>query len=421
MRNPSLTFIKQQPLESRLKIIIAGAGIGGLTAALCLLKEGHEVAIYEKTAELEEVGAGLQLGANAIHVFKWLDLETDISSYSVKPDAVDVRLFSDGRSLFKSALGQEYEQCYGAPYYHIHRADLQSVLVSRLQAWSPHAMNLGCSVSSYKELDDSVTVHLSNGQQVTADCLIGADGIKSSVRQQLFKHVRCNESLLVPRWTGYAAWRGTIDAKCLPANFMETVVSNFVGPRKHMVIYYVRNRQLVNFVGVIEQAKPSLADGLQRVSQWSTKASWQQLKSDFSGWHKTVQAVIDAVDSEQCYRWDLYDHRSTKPWSGRRVTLLGDAAHATLPFLASGAAMAIEDARILSRVLTDDVPLSLQHYQDNRIERTQKVQRLSKQLGRLYHLPNKLALKLAFSVISKQKNRPDKWLPSYNANTVVIK
>ena len=218
-----------------------------------------------------------------------------------------------------------------------------------------------------------------------------------------------------PNFTGNIAWRGVIPASDLPNGFMDTIASNFMGQGKHMVIYYLRDKQLVNFVGVV-QSKQQLEES------WVNEGSWDELKADFEGWHPTVQAVINAMQNRPCYQWALYNHKPFKTWSSSRVTLLGDAAHATLPFMASGAAMAIEDARILQRSLHqfDDVKNALECYQRNRMPRTAKIQADSTKFGKLYHIQNPLALKLAFKALRSMAKRKEDFLPSYNANTIEL-
>jgi salicylate hydroxylase len=196
---------------------------------------------------------------------------------------------------------------------------------------------------------------------------------------------------------------------------MPKVVRNFVGPNKHMVIYYLRQQKLVNFVGVVK--KDQLYD-----DSWVRAAPWTELQADFTNWHPTVQAVIDGMDKNRCYRWALYEHQPIKNWSSSRVTLLGDAAHATLPFMASGAAMAIEDARILQRALdqTNDVEKGFELYQSNRFKRTAQIQNDSRQLGKLYHFNSRMALKLAFKGLKTLGRRKERFLAEYDANTVEL-
>jgi salicylate hydroxylase len=392
-----------------MKILVAGAGIGGLTAALCLQKTGHQVQLLEQAAEFSEVGAGIQCGANAIRVLDYLGLKDQIEAIAVDPLRADFREHKTGAVLHSLPFGQDYAQRHGAPYLHVHRADLHRILSNAFNARAASAVTFNATVASYNEQDDKVTVQTEDGRQFEGDCLVAADGVKSVIRDQLIGHRE-------PVFTGNIAWRGVVPADRLPADFMEKTVSNFVGPNKHMVIYYLRQQQLVNFVGVVES-------DYWAQDSWTQKAPWQELKNDFAGWHPAVQAVIDAVDKDECYRWALHNHQSFSHWSSARVTLLGDAAHATLPFMASGAAMAIEDGRILQRSLdqVSNVEQGLKLYQRNRLARTAKVQAMSMQMGRLYHIKKPFLLRWAFKALSLLPGKKDQFLPNYDANTVTIK
>jgi len=391
-----------------LNVLIVGAGIGGLTTALCLTKAGHEVTVLEQASEFEEVGAGLQCGANAVRVLDYLGLMPALSKLAVEPTGVEFRDYRSGNSLYKIALGESYLDKYHAPYLHLHRFDLHSVLATKLQAMASNSVMFGAKFGSYSEYSDGVTVTLADGRKIEGDCLVAADGIRSAVRSQLLGEQR-------PRFTGNVAWRGVVQSDKLPSNFMDRIVSNFVGPAKHAVIYYLRDQQLVNFVGVVENSK-WIDDS------WTVAAPWQELKDDFGGWHETVQTLIDAMDRDQCYRWALYDHKALACWSSKRVTLLGDAAHATLPFMASGAAMAIEDARVLQRALDQEQELgaALELYQRNRLTRTTKIQNNSRQVGALYHINNSLLRRAAFAGLNLVGGSKEDFLPEYNANTVKL-
>lgn len=390
-----------------MRILIAGAGIGGLTAALCLQKAGNEVTVFEQSSRFAEVGAGLQCGANALRVMDHLDLLESIEAVAVAPERADFRDHKTGATIYSATFGAAYRQKYGAPYLHIYRPDLHHILHSNFVARGG-TVRLGTRVERFTESSEEVEVGLQDGDIEHGDVLIAADGIKSALRAQIVGNRE-------PRFTGNVAWRGVLPANVLPEGFMDKIVSNFVGPGKHMVIYYLRQQQLVNFVAVLE-------DKQWQEQSWTTKAPWEELKSAFKGWHPTVQQVIDNMDKKECYRWALFDHQPFKPWSSDRVTLLGDAAHATLPFMASGAAMVIEDARILQRALdeSDDVRNALQVYQRSRYQRTAQIQKDSARLGRLYHIPGSLLQKLAFKALGGAGKKREDFLPAYDANNVIL-
>ena len=387
-----------------MKALIIGAGIGGLCTALCLQKSGHKVQLFEKSEKLSDIGAGIQLGANALKVINYLGLLPNLVAKSVIPDRVDFRAFDSGKTLLSRQLGADYLSKYSAPYLHIHRADLIDVLLGALNENTELILN--AHVSSCADNFNDVLVELMDGRSFSGDCLIAADGIRSITKKTMFESEE-------PQFSGNVAWRGLVSANCLPDGFMDKVVTNFVGPSKHMVIYYLREQSLVNFVGVVEN------DSYHEDS-WTARSSWQALKQDFDGWHPTVQTLINKMDQGQCYRWALYDQKPLKSWSMSRMTLLGDAAHAMLPFLASGAAMAIEDARIIQRSLDkfEDVSEAFRCYQQNRIKRTSKVQAMSRQVSRLYHIHNPVLLNLAFKAVNWKSAQTEAFLGSYDANTV---
>lgn len=389
-----------------MKILIAGAGIGGLTAALCLAQSGRTVMVFEQAREFAEIGAGIQCGANAVHVLSSLGLLSKLEVLAVRPDRIDFKDFKTGVNLHEMALGDSYKKKYGAPYLHLHRADLHSVLLEALRKETSVELHLNSQVISYLESDESIYINLQDGRKFEGDCLLAADGVHSAIRTQLLGATK-------PQYTGNVAWRGVVPVSSLPENWMDTVVTNFVGPKKHIVLYYLRNRQLANFVGVVESPN-------WHSDSWVNQAAWQELKDDFSAWDESVQAIINAMDKDQCYRWGLFNHAPFSNWSSQRVTLMGDAAHATLPFMASGAAMAIEDARIFQRALDQEstVPLALQCYQRNRLSRTAKIQNDSARAGSLYHFESSLMRKAAFTALKVVSAKKEAFLPSYNANTI---
>ena len=212
-------------------------------------------------------------------------------------------------------------------------------------------------------------------RRARGDMLIGADGLKSVVRRQIFGDAPAT-------YTGDVAWRVIVPIERLPKDFLEPVMTVFMGPGGHAVCYYVRGGALINFVGIVETDKPS-------EESWTVKLPWEELKADYRGWHPIIQTVIDAADRDQCFQWSLHNRPPIYNWSTTRVTLLGDSAHPTLPYLAQGAVMAIEDGAVLARALgmRDDIADALQLYQRNRVDRTAKIVTQSSENRRLFHLP----------------------------------
>jgi salicylate hydroxylase len=383
-------------------ILIAGAGIGGLTAAACLIKAGHKVQIFEQAPQLTEVGAGIQMSANAMHVLNHLGLAEAISAASVRPAAYVFRLHDTGEMISRFALADEHLRQHRAPYNQLHRADFQQLLAENVK----HVIRLNSRVVSFEETDSEVRVRLASGETASGDLLIGADGVKSAVREQIAGAAR-------PVYTGDAAWRLTIPARKLPRGFMEPIMSVWMGPGAHVVCYFLRAGALLNFVGLVETAEVS-------EESWTARFPWGQLKADFAGWHADIQTVIDLADRGACYRWSLFYRPPISSWSTRRATLLGDSVHATLPYLAQGAAMAIEDAAVLTRALgMADVPEALQIYQRNRVERTTRIVEGSSANRALFHMRDQQELRRAFAKRDEGAAR-NAWLYSYNPLTAEL-
>ena len=393
---------------NQYRILVAGAGLGGLAAACCLMKAGHRVEIHEQAPELGEVGAGIQISANAMHVLRDIGLEQAIAAVGVRPGAYVFRLHDTGEVIQRFSLSEEHERLHGAPYTQLHRADLHDLLADRARKFDPHVVRLNHKVTGFTETADGVTLHFAGGGSAQGDILIGADGVKSVVRGQLFGDVPAT-------YTGDVAWRVVVPVERLPKNLLEPVMSVFMGPEGHVVCYYLRGGTLLNWVGLVE------TDDISEES-WTVKLPWQQLKDHYRGWHPTIQTVIDAADKDQCYRWSLFNRPPIRDWSSKRVTLLGDAAHPTLPYLAQGAAMAIEDGAVLSRALamTDDIAEALQIYQRNRVDRTARIVLQSSANRELFHLRSEAEIRARFSKRDEGEDR-NRWLYSYNPLTAELK
>ena len=389
------------------KILIAGAGIGGLTAASCLMNAGYDVEIYEQAPELSEIGAGIQLSANAMHVLNGLGLGKAIAKLSVRPAAYVFRLHDTGEVIGQFPLAEEHERLNGAPYNQLHRADLHDLLAVKARYFNKEVVRLNRRVVGFEETAAGVELHFADGSRAGGDLLIGADGVKSAVRAQIAGADHA-------AYTGDAAWRLTLPTDQLPDDFMGQVMSVWMGPGRHVVCYYLRGGALLNFVGLVETEEIS-------EESWTAKFPWERLKADFEGWHEDIQAVIDSVDKDSCFRWSLYYRPPIATWSTRRATLLGDAVHATLPYLAQGAAMAIEDAAVLTRALqsTDSVADALQLYERNRIDRTSRIVTGSNANRTLFHMRDQEKLRQAFAARDEGADR-NAWLYSYNPLTTKL-
>lgn len=391
----------------RHNIVIAGAGIGGLTAAASLLQAGHDVTIFEQAPELSEVGAGLQLSANATHVLHHLGLAGALAEVGVRPGAYVFRLHDSGEEIQRFALSDQHEKLHGAPYYQVHRADIHTLLAAKVRDLKRDTIRLNSRVVRFEESDNGVKLCLADGTKVGGDLLVGADGLKSVVSQQIVGNVPAT-------YTGDAAWRIVVPVERLPKDFMEQVMMVWMGPGRHVVAYYLRAGALLNCVGLVETNEVS-------EESWTAKFPWERFKADFVGWHPEVQAIIDAADKEGCYRWSLYSRPVMRNWSTRRATLLGDAVHPTLPYLAQGACMAIEDGAVLTRALDqiESIADALQLYQRHRIDRTIRIVNQSAANRKLFHLRTADEIRASFAGRNEGADR-NAWLYSYNPLTVKL-
>ena len=355
-------------------ILIAGGGIGGLTAALALLDKGFDVDVYEQATELREVGAGLQLSANGTRVFHALGVGEALKALSCEATGKEVRLWSTGETWKLFDLGAESIARYGFPYFTVYRPDLLGVLGDAVRRKKRDAIHLDSKCAGFTQNDEGIRLQLENGANVSGDALIGADGVHSRVRQALFGADQ-------PAFTGIIAWRGVIPMERLPAHMARLVATNWIGPGGHIVHYPLRAGRLMNVVGVLERSD-------WKVESWSTRGSTEELAADFGGWHADIQTMIRNIDAP--YKWALMVRAPMQRWSARCVSLLGDACHSMLPMLAQGAVMAIEDGYILARCFAEagsDVPAALERYENARRERTRRVVEGSAANAKRFHNP----------------------------------
>jgi salicylate hydroxylase len=383
------------------KVLIAGAGLGGLAAAACLLKRGFDVRMFEQAPQLGEVGAGIQQSANAVKVLYDLGLRDELDKVGVKPKDYEFRRFDTGELLHRIPFAQAHERNHGAPYYHLHRADFHQILLDKVRSLDPHCITLNAKVLGFSESPRGVTLQLADGSSASGDVLVGADGIKSAIRARIVGETPA-------KYTGYVAWRVTVPRAKLPQDTMDLVGTVWCGPKNHCVVYWLRRGELLNFVGCPED--PSWDE-----ESWNQRRPWEELKSAYAGWHPKIQAIIDAAERDQCYRWSLFDRKPIYDWSTERVTLLGDAAHPTLPFIAQGACMAIEDGAVLARALEEagSVADAVALYQRARVERTARVVTESAEHGTLYHIKDAALMKKAFAERNIARERAQ-WLFNYD-------
>lgn len=347
-------------MNKSINVLIAGGGIGGLTAALCLLDKGINVTVLEQANELKALGAGIQLSANATRVLFQLGLGDELYRVTIKPSKKCIRHWQTGQEWELFDLGNESLERYGYPYMMLYRPDIHDILIKAINERSPGALKLSSKVVDIKQNKESVEVKVGTGKKYSADVLIGADGV----------HSFCREKLIAkddPIFSGCIAWRGVIPIEKLPQSMRSQAGVNWVGPGAHVVHYPIHAGKMVSFTGVVEK------EGW-FVESWTEQGSIEECLSDFNGWHEDIQAMVNCLDSP--LRWAMMLREPLANWTNQRVTLLGDAAHPTLPFLAQGAAMAIEDGMVLARALDkyqNSPEKGLQVYQGSRIGRTTKI------------------------------------------------
>ena len=347
----------------RLNVAIIGAGMGGLASAAALRKAGIDVTVYEQARQFTRLGAGIQIGCNAMHVLRGLGLERHLREQTFYPRSWSNRDWRSGEVLFDMVFGPSAEHKYGAPYLLAHRGDLHAALAGIVPA---DVIQLGHALRSVDPTDGGVRLGFANGRGVEADAVIGADGVNSVVRARLFGEAE-------PRFTGRIAYRTVYPAERL-GGFDMGDCTKWWGEDRHVVMYPVKpDRSEVYFV--TSQPEPGF-----NLESWSTRGDVDVLRAAFAGFHPDVQRVLAACPD--VHKRPLVDREPLANWVEGNIALLGDACHPMTPYMAQGAAMAIEDAAILSRCLQgverDGVAAALQRYQRNRQPRTARMQLTSR-------------------------------------------
>lgn len=350
-------------------IIIAGAGLGGLTLAAALLRRGQRVQILERAPELSEVGAGITLSPNATKALEHVGLKSGLNEFATVVSTQGVIHFQTGKVLVENDRGDEPLRKYGAHYYQAHRSDLHAALAAEVHKHDAACITLDAEVVSVEQNKDGVDVVLSNGEQVSGRALIGCDGLRSNVRQHLF-------GVDQPDFTGHVAWRGLIPLDGAHVFGMDLSSGLAIAPEKSFGWYPIRNGTLLNFVA-LAQTNEWAEEG------WAIPAEKQDLLEVYEGWDNRILDIVSAAPEGQCFKWGLFDRRPMETWSKGYVTLLGDAAHPMLPFMGQGAAMAIEDGVVLARCITesDSIKAAFERYESARLERTAFVQLESRAKG----------------------------------------
>ena len=395
--------------SGKLHALVAGAGIGGLVAALALLKRGIDCDVYEQAPELREVGAGLWLSANGTRVLFDMGLEEPLRDASIECTERVIRHWKSGNTwwLYK----QEGEGRSPNTPYVLLRAHLHRILMEAVEREKPGAIHLASRCTGYSAHGNRVRLDMENGS-AEGDLLIGADGLNSKIRETMM-------GAMPGRFTNALAWRGLVPMERLKPHQRGPRVSTWVGPTAHVTVYPVRWRgsELLTFSGQVERSDWTL-------ESWSEKGSTEECLNDFAGWHPDVVEMIANV--ETLHKWGLFVRDPLPRWSTGRVTLLGDACHSMVPYLGQGVNMAIEDACVLARCLGEYAPEeALRHYEGARRERTSKVAQGSANMQRTFHHPDLAAEPAAARYIETQwspaasKARFD-WIYQYDARTAPI-
>jgi len=400
------------PNKSKSHVLIAGGGLGGLTAALALLRAGFDVDVYEQAPSLTEVGAGIQISANGSRVLYELGLKDALAPLIFLPEGKIIRMWNTGETRPLFDLGVESIRLYGFPFFMLHRADLLDVLAAAVRQYKPDAIHLNSRCANYQQDANGVSLTLQDGTVVRGDVLIGADGIHSKVRETLFGTDQ-------PRFTGTIAWRGLIRRQDLPPHLLKPVGTNWVGPGGHVVHYFVRGGKLLNFVGIRENTE-------WQVESWTAQGTTDECLQDFTGWHEDVQTLVRHIATP--YKWALKVREPMKEWVRGRIALLGDACHSTLPYLAQGASMGFEDAAVLARCLADrttGIEAALSRYENARRDRTSKIVNQSTETGKVFHNkdfsdPEKARAYLCQQWSPDQITERYRWLFTYDATAVPI-
>ncbi len=335
------------------RIAIVGGGIGGLAAALALERRGAETIVCEQSGALSEIGAGLNLTPNAVKALRALDLEKETQAIAAETDFLNIRSWKSGRYISRTKRG-DFRQKFGAPNLSVHRADLLEVLAAALKT-TQFRFNARCV--GVESNDRSATVQLADGSAIEADLVVGADGIHSVVRTALF-------GADAPHFTGCVCWRGMVPAEAVPDEIDMKNGAMWLGPHGHVVHYPVRRGELLNIVAHID------SDAWTEES-WTRQCDVSEVIATYASWNPLLGLLYPR--SERWYKWALYDRDPLERWVKGRATLLGDSAHAMLPYLGTGAGMAIEDAVVLGAAFarqTDDLGAALAAYEQLRVPRT---------------------------------------------------
>ncbi|MBA4723517.1 MAG: FAD-dependent monooxygenase, partial [Alcanivorax sp.] len=353
-----------------MHVLIVGAGIAGLTAAIALRHKGIDATIIEQAPQLSEIGAGIQIASNGSVVLRELGLEQAVAAKSVIPKSFDMRDIRNGKLLYVSPLGEEGAQRWGAPLYNIHRADLIEILADALPSES---VRLGVHCTGFTQDDNGVTVHVEDGDDLHGHVLIAADGIHSVIRKQLFGEDDVHFSNIL-------MWRALIPAEKLEGIDLDERGNYWFGPGRTLITYWIRPKNLYSILA-------SVPSGEVHRESWTESGDIEELRASFADLEPRAQAMMDQIDT--AFLTGMFYRDPIDRWTDRRVTLMGDAAHPMVPFLAQGACQGIEDAWVLATMLEhygeDNLETALEEYEQRRRPRTTRVQSGARAMVKLVH------------------------------------
>lgn len=380
-----------------MTILITGGGIGGLCTAIALDQLGIRSHIFEQAEDFSEVGAGIQIGPNGMRILKHWGMTELLKNKGASPEAIQIFDGLTGHKLNRVPLGEVAQQRYGAPYKVFHRAELQIALLEKARSLPNIEITMGFRTKEFIEHDDDIAIHSISGEEQRGRLLVGTDGLWSSIRQQMYPGI-------TPTFYGKSAWRAIISREEAPAPFNKLETGLWMAPNAHLVHYPVMGGDAINVVAVITEKFDK--------EGWTSPGPSDELLAHYANWNETPRDFLNNITGWQ--KWALFGLKHLPSWSNGRVTLLGDAAHPPIPFLAQGGVMAIEDAYILAKEIDlygDDYAAAFREYENQRRSRAYHVMDTAHKLGKIYHM--KGFMRHARNAVLTRKN-PDKLLANYD-------
>lgn len=395
-----------------MRVVIVGGGVAGLSLALALRCQGIDYVLLEQASRFEPVGAGIQLSPNATRTLEYLGVLGRLEPKTVQPGCHRFVDWKTAEPLLTTPLGGAVVEAFGQPYLHAHRADLLDSILQEIG--EEERIRMSVRVIATGQRENGAWARLEGGETIEGDILVAADGVRSSIREGLFEPEP-------PQFSGCMAWRGLTSASIAEKLGYRKDSYIWMGPERSMVIYYVSGGQLLNWIGI----GPSDGDTSE---SWTAQGTTEAALREYHGWHPMVRSLIEG--SAPPHKWALFDRKPLESWVQGRIVLIGDAAHAMLPYHAQGAAQSIEDCWVLARrlALASDIDEALKSYESIRKERTAKVQGASRAAQNLFHMSGKTELerrnqRFASMQAGIGKGFPpgQEWLFAYDAEKAATK